>query len=65
MFKDQDVKYIYFVAETKGSMSSMELREIEKAKIHCARQHFAKLSDSRFRYDVVNNYDKLMEIVKG
>ena len=65
VFKDQDVKYIYFVAETKGSMSSMELREIEKAKIHCARQHFAKLSDSRFRYDVVNNYDKLMEIVKG
>ena len=65
VFKDQDVKYVYFIAETKGSMSSMELREIEKAKIYCAKQHFAKLSDSRFRYDVVNNYDKLMEIVKG
>ena len=65
VFKDQDVKYVYFIAETKGSMSSMELREIEKAKIHCAKQHFAKLSDNRFRYDVVNNFDKLMEIVKG
>ena len=59
------MRYVYFIAETKGSMSSLELRGIENAKIHCARQHFAKLSDSRFRYDVVNSYDKLMEIVKG
>jgi hypothetical protein len=32
-FKEGTVKHIYFVAETKGSMSSMDLREIEKTKI--------------------------------
>jgi type III restriction enzyme len=39
-FKDGAVKHVYFVAETKGSMSSMELREIEKTKIKCARKFF-------------------------
>ena len=65
VFNDNKVKYIYFVAETKGSMSSLELREIEQAKIHCARKHFEKLNNSRFKYDVVESYEKLMEIVKG
>lgn len=65
VFNDNKVKYIYFVAETKGSMSSLELREIEQAKIHCARKHFEKLNNSQFKYDVVDSYEKLMEIVKG
>jgi type III restriction enzyme len=59
------VKQIYFIAETKGSMDSMELRGIEQAKIDCARKHFAKLNTSQLTYDVVNNYERLMEIVKG
>ena len=65
VFNDNNVKYIYFIAETKGSMSSLELREIEQAKIQCARKHFEKLNNSRFKYDVVDSYEKLMEIVKG
>ena len=32
-FKEGTVKHVYFVAETKGSMSSLDLREIEKGKI--------------------------------
>ena len=39
-FYEGNVKHIYFVAETKGSMSSMQLRLIEESKIHCAREHF-------------------------
>ena len=39
-FKEASVKHIYFIAETKGSMSSMELRAIEKSKIECARKFF-------------------------
>ncbi|MEJ8548670.1 type III restriction-modification system endonuclease [Brevibacillus borstelensis] len=65
VFKEGDIKYIYFIAETKGSMDSMELREVEKAKIECARRHFAKLNSDQLKYDVVNNYEKLLEIVKG
>ena len=59
------MKHIYFIAETKGSMDSMELREVEKAKIECARKHFAKLNTGQLKYDVVNSYEKLLEIVKG
>ncbi len=66
-FKEGVVKHVYFVAETKGSMSSMELREIEKTKIKCARKFFdeinRKINPKNVKYDVVNSYGKLMEIV--
>lgn len=66
-FKEGSVKHIYFVAETKGSMSSMELRAIEHTKIECARKFFAeinqKLDPEHVKYDVVTSYGKLMEIV--
>ncbi|MEY9748609.1 type III restriction enzyme [Bradyrhizobium diazoefficiens] len=66
-FKNDEVKYIYFVAETKGSMSSMKLREIEKTKIACAKKFFdeigQRVSENRVKYDVVTSYEKLMEIV--
>lgn len=66
-FKEGAVKHIYFVAEIKGSMSSLELREIEKTKIRCARKFFDEMN-KRFapenvRYDVVDSFGKLMEIV--
>lgn len=66
-FKEGTVKHIYFVAETKGSMSSMELRKVEKIKIECARKFFDeinhKIAPNNVKYDVVNSYGKLMEIV--
>ncbi|MFU8788072.1 MAG: restriction endonuclease subunit R, partial [Methylobacter sp.] len=63
-FKEGSVKHIYFIAETKGSMSSMALREIEKCKINCARKFFAKITSEQVKYDVVDSYGKLMELVK-
>ena len=63
-FQAGKVKHIFFVAETKGSMSSMDLRKIEESKIECARKFFAKITSDQVRYDVVNNYGKLMELVK-
>lgn len=63
-FQDGKVKHIYFVAETKGSMSSMDLRKIEASKIECARKFFAKITSDQVKYDVVNDYGKLMELVK-
>jgi len=63
-FQAGKVKHIYFIAETKGSMSSMDLREIEKSKIECARKFFAKITSDQVKYDVVNSYGKLMELVK-
>jgi type III restriction enzyme len=63
-FKKGAVKHVYFVAETKGSMSSMELRKIEECKIECARKFFAKITSEQVTYDVVDSYGKLMELVK-
>lgn len=56
------VKDVYFVAETKGSLSSMDLRRIEECKIDCARK-FLKITSDQVRYDVIDGYGKLMELV--
>lgn len=63
-FQEGKVKHVYFVAETKGSMSSLELRDIEKSKIACARKFFAKITSDQVKYQVVDGYGKLMELVK-
>ena len=62
-FYEGTVKHIYFVAETKGSMSSMQLRLIEQSKIYCAREHFKAISSANVVYDVVDSYKSLMEKV--
>ncbi|MFL1551195.1 type III restriction-modification system endonuclease [Pseudomonas sp. D47] len=66
--KEGAIKHVYFVAETKGSMSSMDLRPIEATKIECARKFFdeinRKYAPENVKYDVVNSFGKLMELVK-
>ena len=61
--KEGDVKHIYFVAETKGSLESGQLRGTEAAKIECARQHFQTISSGDIKYDVVTSYSDLMDAV--
>ena len=63
-FHEGSVKHIYFVAETKGSMSSLDLREIEKSKIHCATEHFNAISGKDVKYHVVDSYENLLTLVK-
>lgn len=62
-FYEGTVKHIYFVAETKGSMSSLQLRLIEESKIHCAREHFKAISSGNVVYDVVDSYQALLDRV--
>lgn len=68
-FQEGSVKHIYFVAETKGSLSSLNLRGIEERKIECARKFFARLSGDvdgeKVKYEVVTNYSELMSMVAG
>lgn len=59
-FNEGTVKHIYFVAETKGSLDSMQLRGVEKAKIDCARTLFNKMSTSSVRYEHVTDYRDLL-----
>lgn len=62
---DKDkVRHIYFVAETKGSDSDLDLREIEKLKIHCAEKHFETISGGVVKFSKVSSYDKLLELVQ-
>ena len=62
-FYEGTVKHIYFVAETKGSMNSMQLRLVEDSKIHCAREHFKAISNGEVVYDVIDSYKELLDIV--
>ena len=63
VFDNPSFKYVYFIAETKGSMNSMELREVEKAKIECARKHFKCLCNDKVKYDVVDSYESLINML--
>lgn len=66
-FKEGSVKHVYFVAETKGSMSTMQLKKIEEVKIECARKFFATINErgaiESVTYDVVSSYDELLQLV--
>ena len=59
VFREGEVKHIYFVAETKGSEDITQLRAVEHAKIECASRHFASISDSKLKFGVVKNYETL------
>lgn len=64
-FKEGTVKHIFFVAETKGSMNSMELKEIEQAKIRCAKTLFHSLSTKDVIYEQVHTYDDLLRLMNS
>lgn len=64
VFDKDKVRHIYFVAETKGSDSEMDLRAIEKLKIHCATEHFKTISGGEVTFSKISSYDKLLEIVQ-
>lgn len=55
------IKHIFFIAETKGSMSSMDLTKIELAKIECAEKLFNSISTSKVKYHKVASYSDLMD----
>ena len=63
VFDNKDIKYIYFVAETKGSMQSAQLKGAEKGKIECAKKHFETISSGEVKYGVVDSYETLIDIV--
>ena len=64
-FNEGTVKHIYFVAETKGTMESLNLRPVEQAKIACAKKLFNELSTSQVKYHDVDSYQSLLTIMNG
>ena len=63
-FEEGKIKHIYFIAETKGDLSSLQLRKIEDCKIECAKRFFAKITKERVKYGVITNYESLLQLVK-
>ena len=62
-FYEGTVKHIYFIAETKGTMDSINLRKIEGAKIDCVKKLFEQLSDAEVVYDRVDSYQSLLNVM--
>lgn len=59
MFKKGTVKYIYFIAETKGSTNEKDLRPVERAKIECASILFNEISTGQIHYGCVKSFQQL------
>jgi type III restriction enzyme len=64
-FNEGTVKHIFFVAETKGTMESLQLRPIEQAKISCAKKLFNEISTSNVKYHDVDSYQSLLSIIES
>ncbi|MEG0397203.1 MAG: restriction endonuclease subunit R, partial [Oscillospiraceae bacterium] len=64
-FNEGAVKHIYFIAETKGTMESLNLRPIEQAKISCAKKLFNELSTDDIVYHDVDSYQSLLNIMNS
>lgn len=63
VFDKEQTKHVYFVAETKGDESELQLKEIEKLKIHCAGEHFKAIAGAEVSFAKVASYERLMEII--
>ena len=64
-FNEGTVKHIYFIAETKGTMESLQLKPIEQAKISCAKKLFNEMSSSNVKYHDVDSYQSLLAIMSN
>lgn len=64
-FNEGTVKHIFFIAETKGTMDSLNLKPIEQAKISCAKKLFNEISTSTVKYHDVDSYQSLLNIMSS
>ena len=62
-FKEGSVRHVFFVAETKGTMDTLELSGVENAKIACAKKLFNEMSTNDVRYHNVATYEDLLEVM--
>lgn len=63
-FNKGSVKHVFFIAETKGSISQMDTSVVENAKIACAKKVFNELSTTDVRYHNVSSYDEALRYAK-
>lgn len=64
-FEKGTVKHIFFIAETKGTMKTLELKPIEQAKIKCAKKLFSSLSSKDVVYHDIDTYQNLLSVIES
>ena len=64
-FYEGTVKHIFFIAETKGTMETLNIRPIEQAKISCAKKLFNEISTSKVKYHDVDSYQSLLNVMNS
>jgi len=62
VYESNGQKGVYFIAETKGNLDSLELRQIEKAKIDCADALYNS-KGSGVAYGKVHTYQDFVDEV--
>jgi type III restriction enzyme len=69
VYNREKVRHLYFVAETKGSLSEMQLRGVERAKIEYAKKHFLALIESgeqcHVTYQKIASYQDLINVIQS
>lgn len=63
VFNQDKVRNVYFIAETKGTESELNLRGVERLKKHCAEVHFNQISNDEVKYHVVKSYEGMLGLV--
>lgn len=59
--ESENIKHLYFIAETKGSTNPDDLRGIESIKIQCLRELCKIISSPEIECDVVSDYKGLLK----
>lgn len=62
-FNEGSVKHVFFIAETKGTMSTLDLSGVENAKIACAKKLFNEMNTENVRYHNVATCDDLLQVM--
>jgi len=64
-YDNMGVKHIFFIAETKGSLLSMDLKGAELTKIECAKKLFNEISTDKVRYHEVTDYQNMLDEINS
>ncbi|MEG2791328.1 MAG: hypothetical protein RSA98_07055, partial [Odoribacter sp.] len=58
VWEDNDEQKLYFVVETKGGLFEDAVKDTEKKKIECGKEHFRAI-DTGIRMELADNFDTL------
>ena len=64
-YDNMGVKHLFFIADTKGSMSSMQISKVEDKKIECVEKLFNTIVKGKVRYHKVTDYQTMYDVINS